>query len=134
MVHMNGEDRGRSGRVPGRPPGRAPGRPLPKTAMLPDGGIPQSWPPPAQSAPRGPIPTRSTGRRGSSGAPPIGRPPARRRPGRWRRRIGAALLVLLVLIVGFAVYIDFTLGRTDALPASSNASSKGTNWLIVGSD
>jgi LCP family protein required for cell wall assembly len=44
------------------------------------------------------------------------------------------LVVLLVLILGFAVYIDFSIGRTDALPASSTASSKGTNWLIVGSD
>ena len=44
------------------------------------------------------------------------------------------LVVLLVLVVGFAVYIDFSIGRTDALPASSTASSKGTNWLIVGSD
>jgi len=61
------------------------------------------------------------------------RPPARRRP-RWRRRIGAVLAVLLLLVVGFAVYIDFSLGRTDALAASSTASSKGTNWLIVGSD
>jgi LCP family protein required for cell wall assembly len=44
------------------------------------------------------------------------------------------LIVLLVLIVGFAVYVDFTLSRTDALPATSTTTSKGTNWLIVGSD
>ncbi len=44
------------------------------------------------------------------------------------------LVVLLVLIVGFAVYVDFTLSRTDALPATSTTTSKGTNWLIVGSD
>jgi len=44
------------------------------------------------------------------------------------------LVVLLVLVVGFAVYIDFTLSRTDALPAASTQTSKGTNWLIVGSD
>jgi LCP family protein required for cell wall assembly len=59
--------------------------------------------------------------------------PARRRP-RWGRRIGVVLVVLLVLIVGFAVYVDFTLSRTDALPATSTTTSKGTNWLIVGSD
>jgi LCP family protein required for cell wall assembly len=59
--------------------------------------------------------------------------PARRRP-RWGRRVGVVLVVLLVLIVGFAVYVDFTLSRTDALPATSTTTSKGTNWLIVGSD
>jgi LCP family protein required for cell wall assembly len=62
----------------------------------------------------------------------VARPP-RRRP-RWGRRIGAVLVVLLVLVVGFAVYVDFTLSRTDALPATSTTTSKGTNWLIVGSD
>ncbi len=142
---MNGDDRGRRGPAQGRPPGRPPGQPLPKTALLP-GDLPQSWPPPAQSAPPSYAPAQSAPAqsvpaqsapppRGSYGAPPAARPPVNpRRRGSWRRRIGAALLVLLVLIVGFAVYIDFTLGRTDALPASSTASSKGTNWLIVGSD
>jgi LCP family protein required for cell wall assembly len=119
--------------------------PQPRTAVLP-GGIPQSWPPPAQSAPpsrsappqsppfQSAPPPRSSYGAPPSARPPFGRSPGRRRPGRWRRRIGALLLVLLVLIVGFAVYIDFSLGRTDALPASSTASSEGTNWLIVGSD
>jgi len=44
------------------------------------------------------------------------------------------LLVLVVLAVGFAVYIDSTLARVPALPADSATSSQGTNWLIVGSD
>jgi LCP family protein required for cell wall assembly len=46
----------------------------------------------------------------------------------------AVLGVLLLLVVGFAVYIDVGLNRTDALPADSTAASAGTNWLIVGSD
>jgi LCP family protein required for cell wall assembly len=50
------------------------------------------------------------------------------------RRIGAALVVLLVLVAGFAVYVDSTLARVSALPADSATSSAGTNWLIVGSD
>jgi LCP family protein required for cell wall assembly len=42
--------------------------------------------------------------------------------------------VLLVLVAGFAVYVDSTLARVSALPADSATSSAGTNWLIVGSD
>jgi LCP family protein required for cell wall assembly len=56
-----------------------------------------------------------------------------RRP-RWGRRIGVTFLVLLLLVVAFGVYVDTTLSRTNALPSSSENSSKGTNWLIVGSD
>jgi LCP family protein required for cell wall assembly len=44
------------------------------------------------------------------------------------------LLVLLVVAVGFAVYVDSILARVSALPSDSEASSAGTNWLIVGSD
>ena len=133
---MNGDDRGRrGGPAPGRPRGRASGQPLPRTALLPGGGLPQSWPPPGGAPPpRQSPPSRQGVPAPRASAPVYGaRPPARRRP-RWRRRIGAVLIVLLLLVVGFAVYIDFSLGRTDALPASSTASSKGTNWLIVGSD
>jgi LCP family protein required for cell wall assembly len=57
----------------------------------------------------------------------------RRRP-RWGRRILALVGVLLLLLVGFAVYVDFSLNRVAALPADSAATSSGTNWLIVGSD
>lgn len=56
-----------------------------------------------------------------------------RRP-RWGRRIGVTLLVLALLVVAFGVYVDTTLNRTSALPSTSENSSKGTNWLIVGSD
>jgi LCP family protein required for cell wall assembly len=64
---------------------------------------------------------------------PAGPRPLRRRP-RWGRRIGVTLVVLLLLVVAFAVYIDSTLNRVPALPSDSAASSSGTNWLIVGSD
>jgi LCP family protein required for cell wall assembly len=56
-----------------------------------------------------------------------------RRP-RWGRRILAVLGVLVLLVVGFAVYIDTTLNRTTAVLADSENTSEGTNWLIVGSD
>lgn len=52
----------------------------------------------------------------------------------WGRRLGGALVVLLLLVAGFAVYVDSTLARIPALPSDSAASSAGTNWLIVGSD
>lgn len=65
-------------------------------------------------------------------ARPVGRRPARRP--KWGRRIGAAFAALLLLIVGFAVYVDTSLNRVDALPSDSTVSSEGTNWLIVGSD
>ena len=39
-----------------------------------------------------------------------------------------------MLLVAFAVYLDFNLNRTEALPSDSTTSSKGVNWLIVGSD
>ena len=73
--------------------------------------------------------------------PPAGRPrslrparPARRprRLGLRRFRIGPILLVLLAVVVAFGVYVDATLTRVS-VPAG-DATSAGTNWLIVGSD
>jgi LCP family protein required for cell wall assembly len=79
----------------------------------------------------------SRGPQGAAGAPPRRRPPrprpVRSRP-RWGRRLGIALLALLVAALGFAVYVDSTLARVPALPSNSDASGAGTNWLIVGSD
>jgi LCP family protein required for cell wall assembly len=137
---MRGDDRGRRGGGPGwaaprqARPSRPQGRALPETAVLP-GGVAQSWPPPVQSAPRQSYPAQSPPRQYPPGRLPVARPPRppRRRP-RWGRRIGVVLAVLLVLVVGFAVYVDSTLSRTNALPANSTTTSQGTNWLIVGSD
>ncbi len=56
------------------------------------------------------------------------------RSGLRRLRLGRVLLVLVLLIAAFGVYVDFTLDRVAALPADSEVSSSGTNWLIVGSD
>jgi LCP family protein required for cell wall assembly len=46
------------------------------------------------------------------------------------------LLVLVLLVVGFAVYLDRSLNRVDALADYPGrlGDTPGTNWLIVGSD
>ncbi|SHK44612.1 transcriptional attenuator, LytR family [Pseudonocardia thermophila] len=72
--------------------------------------------------------------------PPSARPPVRRPPqGRvrrpqWGRRIRMALVTLLVLVIAGGIWVDVSLSRTDALPSDSKTTSRGTNWLIVGSD
>jgi LCP family protein required for cell wall assembly len=79
--------------------------------------------------------------RDPGGRPPVGRPPRERaprprRPRRWGRRLGVVLLVLLVLLVGLAVWVDSRLNRVDALPDYQGrpAATPGADWLIVGSD
>ncbi|MEN3268665.1 LCP family protein [Pseudonocardia sp.] len=89
---------------------------MPDTALLPSDPPRVPYPGPAAPPPRRPVGGRAV-----------------RRP-RWGRRIGVTLAVLLLLVVGFGVYIDTSLNRVAALPADSTAASKGTNWLIVGSD
>jgi LCP family protein required for cell wall assembly len=65
-----------------------------------------------------------------------GRAPKARRPRRWGRRIGVILLVLLVVLVGLAVWVDSRLNRVDALTDYDGrpAATPGADWLIVGSD
>jgi LCP family protein required for cell wall assembly len=59
-----------------------------------------------------------------------------RRRGRWGRRIGLVLLVLVVLLVGMGVWVDSRLNRVDALRdyRERPAATPGADWLIVGSD
>ncbi len=71
---------------------------------------------------------------GGEGYPP---PPMRRpRRPRWGRRIGIAFLVLILIIVGVLVWMDFSLNRVTAIEdyPGRPAEAAGTNWLIVGSD
>jgi LCP family protein required for cell wall assembly len=58
-----------------------------------------------------------------------------RRP-RWGRRVGLALLVILALLLGLAVWVDLRLQRVDALTdyADRPAATPGADWLVVGSD
>lgn len=64
-------------------------------------------------------------------------PPAPRRPKRRGRTIfGSMLLALLLAVVGFAIYLDFSLQREDVLTDYQGrpADTLGVTWLLVGSD
>lgn len=63
-----------------------------------------------------------------------GFPPVRRR--RRGRTILIVVLVLVFALVGFAVYVDTSLKRENAVPTDGQrpADGPGTNWLLAGSD
>ena len=65
---------------------------------------------------------------------PAPEPPVRRR--RFGRKLVAVLVVLLLALVGFVLYVDYSLRREQALPAGGDRpqDGPGTNWLLVGSD
>lgn len=64
----------------------------------------------------------------------------RSRPGgrrvSWPKRIGAVLAVVLLATVAFAIYLDSSMNRIEAIADYDDRPSGagGTNWLIVGSD
>jgi LCP family protein required for cell wall assembly len=122
-----GDRRGRAGTA-----GQRPQKPLPPGWSVRPRGMRQGSPrnldvrdvrPREQRPPRGP----GGGDR---------RPPRARRPRRWGRRLGVALLVLVVLLVGLGVWVDSRLNRVEALPDYQGrpAATPGADWLIVGSD
>ena len=117
-----GDQRGRAGTA-----GERPQKPLPPGWNVRPRGM-------RQRAPRGLDVRPQEARR-----PPRDRgvrPPRSRRPRRLGRRIGLVLLVLLVALVGLAVWVDSRLNRVDALPDYEGrpAATPGADWLIVGSD
>lgn len=78
-------------------------------------------PPPPPGSPRGDRPP-----------PP---PPRRRSRPNWGKRIGIALLIVVVLLGALVFYFDSMLQRTAALDFQGQAgNSAGSNWLLVGSD
>jgi LCP family protein required for cell wall assembly len=97
----------------------------------------QDEPPPRDYAPpprrQGPPPDDRRRPPADQGYPPPRRP--RRRP-RWGRRFLIGFLVLLLLITGGLVWMDFSLNRVAAISdyPGRPAEAAGTNWLIVGSD
>ena len=90
----------------------------------------------AGERPQKPLPPDWSVRPGEQRRRPQREAGVRRRRPRWGRRIGVALLVLLVLLVGLAVWVDRRLIRVDALPDYQGrpAATPGADWLIVGSD
>jgi LCP family protein required for cell wall assembly len=123
---------------PGDRPGRAgtagarPQKPLPPGWSVRPRGVRQGSPRNLDVRDVRPREQRQRPPRDPGGA----RPRGARRPRRWGRRIGVFLLVLLVLLVGLAVWVDSRLNRVDALVdyRGRPAATPGTDWLIVGSD
>jgi LCP family protein required for cell wall assembly len=117
----------------GRPgPGRKPAYHQTRMLPLPAQDEQRDFGPP----PRGPVPPDDFRR------PPVEQgypPPPRRRPPRrprWGRRILIGFVVLLLLITGGMVWMDFSINRVAAIEdyPGRPAEAAGTNWLIVGSD
>jgi LCP family protein required for cell wall assembly len=136
----SGQGRPPQGRNPGYGPEPGYGHPgasrkpaYHNTRMLPlpgqDDAPPQDY---GQPPPRRPAPPDRRPPMGERAYPP---PPRRRRP-RWGRRILIGFLVLLLLIAGSLVWMDFSLNRVTAIEdyPGRPAEASGTNWLIVGSD
>ncbi|MFE4460584.1 LCP family protein, partial [Nocardia tengchongensis] len=73
-------------------------------------------------------------RSGGGDRPPRGSRPRRKR--HWFRWILSLLVVLLLLPIAAAIYVDTHLTRIDALANYSGrvGDTPGTNWLLVGSD
>ncbi|WP_245717479.1 LCP family protein [Nocardia jejuensis] len=111
-------------------------------------GAPQSHAPTQK-----PVPYRESGtppdRQGGTPPPPAlppkrrsrgeDRPPRAPRPKKkrhWFRWFTALVLILLVLPIAAAAYVDTHLERIDALTSYTGRPSDtpGTNWLLVGSD
>ncbi|WP_460722677.1 LCP family protein [Nocardia heshunensis] len=135
-----------------RPPGdnrfppqdnRGPGResaptgyaPTQRPEPFPDAAHRTDAPPRPDGPPRTPPPPPPPGTRRRGGdRPPRGSRPRKKR--HWFRWILSLLLVLLLLPVAAAIYVDTHLTRIDALANYSGrvGDTPGTNWLLVGSD
>ncbi|MCD2193409.1 LCP family protein [Actinomycetospora endophytica] len=101
----------------------------PGTRVGPPPGLAE--PPPPSSPPQPPQPPQPPRSPKSPKGPknPKGR-------ARWGRRLAAVVGVLLLLGVGFGIYLDTQMTRTQALSSYGGrpAGGSGTNWLLVGSD
>lgn len=63
------------------------------------------------------------------------RAPKAKRPGRWRRRLGIAAALAVLVPTGAYLLADSQIDRVDAFPTGTRpAATPGDDWLIVGSD
>lgn len=119
---------------------------MPPTRRVPPGSGRLSPPrpptalPPAPRTPAPRAPVRRSAERGPYPRQPAGRRPKRRPPVRLSTRIagGLALLVITASGIGHAVVagLDGAINRVDAFGGMQNrpGGSKGTNFLVVGTD
>nr|WP_083827055.1 LCP family protein [Corynebacterium nuruki] len=134
MYGDRGDRGGRDGRANGagqpQPPqyrraGQQPGQPYQEQRY------------PAQQRPQGPPagPPQNPSRPGNGRPRRPPRPPRRRRF-RPMRVLGALIVVILLVAAGSAWWVDSKLQRVDALANYDGrpGNTKGTNWLLVGSD
>lgn len=108
-------------------------RPVPAAPILPPAPQYAPTPPPPPYVPGDqPLPANLSPRK-SPGGPKVGR--KKRRFG-WGKRISVVVVLLLLAVVGIFWSWDSGLHRTNALQSYTGrvANTKGTNWLIVGSD
>lgn len=111
---------------PPRPPAgpqEVPARPVAGGGQPTVGGPPRGGQPPA--------PPRGAPRPGAAPRPP------RRRRSRARIAalvVGGAVLAYITWVVGLLIYMTVSLPTVEAMPAEQVPDTKGTVWLMVGSD
>lgn len=111
---------------PPRPPAGPQGVPARPVA---GGGQPTVGGPPRGGQP--PAPPRGAPRPGAAPRPP------RRRRSRARIAalvVGGAVLAYITWVVGLLIYMTVSLPTVEAMPAEQVPDTKGTVWLMVGSD
>lgn len=113
---------------PAQPP-RPPAGPQEVPARPAGGGQPTVGGPPRGGQP--PAPPRGAPRPGAAPRPP------RRRRSRARIAalvVGGAVLAYITWVVGLLIYMTVSLPTVEAMPAEQVPDTKGTVWLMVGSD
>jgi LCP family protein required for cell wall assembly len=113
--------------VAGQAPPAVPPPPPPPPPLPPPIWEPGNQPLPPELSPRG-----APGKPGKPGGPKA----RKKRRFSWPKRIVALLTLLILAAVGIFWSWDASLHRTNALVSYPGrvANTKGTNWLIVGSD
>lgn len=114
---------------PAQPPGPPVGPQGVPARPVAGGGQPTGGGPPRGGQP--PAPPRGAPRPGAAPRPP------RRRRSRVRIAalvVGGAVLAYVTWVVGLLIYMTVSLPTVEAMPAEQVPDTKGTVWLMVGSD